>query len=141
MSNEAVLEIPARAEYLYLVRSVVAAAASIDAGLSPARIADLRVAVSEAVTNAIKSHVEAGRSERIVVRCWVNEDRFVVQVSDHGAGFDQGALDPVPAPDDPARLGWEHGLGVPLMRILADETQIDSGAAGTSVRLVLFTSR
>ena len=46
----------------------------------------------------------------------------------------------VPAPEHPERLEWEHGLGIPIMRELADETEIHSTAEGTSVRLVVYRS-
>lgn len=137
-AGEVRLEVPARTEYLYLVRSVVAATASVDARIPPARIADLRVAVSEAATNAIEAHHVAGTADRIVVRCRLDDERLEVEVRDHGEGFDEGELASLPSPEEPERLLHESGLGVPLMRTLADEAEIRSGRSGTSVRLVLY---
>ena len=133
------LEIPAEAEFLSLVRAVVATAAALDPRLRDERIEDLRLAVSEATTNAIEAHAELGSMERIAIRCDLSDDRIEVEVQDHGEGFDPDSLDPLPPPTDPKRLEYEHGLGLPLMRVLADETQIRSGADGTAVRLVVFT--
>jgi serine/threonine-protein kinase RsbW len=131
------LEIPARAQYLHVVRSVVAAAVSVDHRIPPARVADLRIAVSEAATNAVEAHTEAGADERIVVRCTLDDEQVVVEIADRGSGFDAGGLPPLPAAGDPARLMHESGLGVPLMQELTDEAEIRSGAGGTTVRLVV----
>lgn len=137
-AGEVTLEVPARPEYLQLVRSVVAAAASVDARFTPTRVSDLRLAVSEAATNAMESHAQMGSTERVVVRCQLDEDRIEVEVRDQGAGFDESMVRDLPDPTDPARLERESGLGVPLMRILADEAEIHSEPQGTSVRLVVY---
>jgi len=134
------LEIPAHAEFLSLVRAVVASAAALDPRLRDERIEDLRLAVSEATTNAIEAHAQLGSEERIAIRCDLGEDRIEVEVHDHGEGFDPESLSPLPAPTDPERLEHEHGLGLPLMRVLADETRIRTGADGTAVSLVVYST-
>ncbi len=134
---EVVLEIPASPRYLHLVRSVVAATASVDARIATHRVADLRVVVSEAATNAVRAQQRAGSQGGVLVRCRLDDRRFEVEVSDRGAGFDEGTLPALPAVETPDRLQHESGLGVPLMRILTDEVEIRSGADGTSVRLAV----
>ena len=139
-SADVVLEIPARSEYLGLVRAVVAAAAHLDSDFRDARVEDLRLAVSEATTNAIRAHASLGSDNRIRVRCNVDDDRIAVEVQDRGPGFDPDDLPAVPEIDDPSRLLWESGLGMPLMRELTDETEWESDDAGTVVRLVVYTN-
>lgn len=141
MSAPISLEIPAQPEYLSLVRAVVAAAAALDPGLGDARIEDLRIAVSEATTNAIEAHANLGSEERITIRCDLADDRIEVEVQDHVVtGFDPGSLE-TPAPlDSPGRLDYEGGFGIPLMRVLADEMKIRSLADGTAVQLVVYAS-
>ena len=56
MTTGITLEIPAKAEYLSLVRAVVVSAAALDPAVKDQRLEDLRLAVSEATTNAIRSH-------------------------------------------------------------------------------------
>lgn len=136
--GEVRLEIPARPEYLGLARQVVAAAAAVEPRFGDERIDDLRVAVSEATTNAIEAHADLDRDERIVIRCNLDDDRIEVEVVDRGSGFDPGGVEGMPEPEDPARLHREHGLGLPLIRVLADEAQISSGETGTAVRLVVY---
>ncbi|GIU84760.1 MAG: serine-protein kinase RsbW [Acidimicrobiales bacterium] len=135
------LEIPAKPEYLGLARVIVAAAAGLDPSLGDERIDDLRIAVSEATTNAIEAHARLASDERVVVRCRLDEDRIEVEVVDHGPGFTPELVPPPPQPDDPERLGWERGLGLPLMKTLADEIDISSSDSGTTVKLVVYHTR
>lgn len=135
------LAIPAQPEYLSLVRAVVAAAAALDPGLGDARIEDLRVAVSEATTNAIEAHAHLGSDERITIRCDLADDRIEVEVQDKAAsGFDAGDLEAPDPLDAPGRLDYEGGFGIPLMRVLADEMKIRSLDHGTAVQLVVYAS-
>jgi serine/threonine-protein kinase RsbW len=135
------LEIPARPEYLSLARLVVAAAASLEPTFADERIDDLRIAVSEATTNAIEAHSDLSSGERIVVRCDLGEDRIEVEVLDQGHGFDPAETAGLPDASDPERLDFERGLGIPLMRTLTDEAEIQSSADGTTVRLVVYQGR
>ncbi len=139
-AGDVVLEIPARAEYLELVRAVVAAAAHVDAGIHDDRIEDLRLAVSEATTNAIRAHATLGSDNRIEVRSNVDGDRIEVEVADRGPGFDPESIPDLPDADDPSRLLWESGLGIPLMRQLTDESAWESDNEGSVVRLIVYTS-
>jgi serine/threonine-protein kinase RsbW len=134
---EVVLEIPAHPEYITLVRQVVAAAAALEPRFRDERIDDLRIAVSEAVTNAVEAHADVSRDERVVVCCDLGEDQIEVEVLDQGAGFDPESID-ASEMIDPEGLQREHGMGIPLIRVLADESEITSGGDGTCVRLVVY---
>ncbi len=136
-----VLEIPARAEYLALARTVVAAAASVQPTLDDEQVEDLRIAVSEAVTNAVEAHADLGSDELVVIHCDLGEDRVEVEVQDRGPGFDPGNLPDLPDPEDPARLEHEHGLGLDLIRELTDEHEVRTSDEGTAVRLVVSHAR
>lgn len=131
------LEIPARPDFLSLARLVITGAANIEPSFSDDRIEGLRIAVSEAVTNAIEAHASVGARERVVLRCDLAEDRIEVEVIDRGAGFDPDQAVAAPAPEHPDRLLHEGGLGLPLMRQLVDETEFRASPSGTVVRLVV----
>jgi serine/threonine-protein kinase RsbW len=131
------LEIPARPELLSLARLVITGAATIEPTFSDDRIEDLRIAVSEACTNAIEAHQHSDADDRIVIRCDLAEDRIEVEVIDRGAGFDPDDTDAAPDADHPDRLEYESGLGIPLMRVLVDETEFRASPSGTVVRLVV----
>ena len=131
------LEIPARAEFVALARLVVSALAASDSSLADERIDDLKLAVSEACTNAIEAHDAAGSAERVLVRCHAGVDSVEVCVEDRGHGFDPADLPDHPPVTDPDRLKFERGLGIPLIRALVDEVEFSPTAEGTSVRLVM----
>jgi anti-sigma regulatory factor (Ser/Thr protein kinase) len=133
------LEIPARPAYLSLVRLVVdAAVASLAPSLGGARLDDLKLAVTEACSNAIEAHQSAWSDAPVAVRCELDERTVTVDVIDRGGGFDPRELSALPAATDPLRLRYESGLGIPLMRTLADELVFVPGPDGTTVRLTVY---
>lgn len=132
------LEIPARAEYVGLVRLVVSSLASGRRVLPDERIDDLKLAVSEACTNAIEAHNDIEVDERVLVRCSEAEDRLEVSIQDRGQGFDPESLPEHPPVTDPERLNFERGLGIPLIRTLVDEVAFESSSQGTAVRMVMY---
>ena len=136
MTETVELYVPARAEYLQLVRVVVGAVAAADPEMVPDRASNLRLAVSEAVSNAIRAQEKFRISDRITIRCNLAEGFIEVEVSDHGPGFDPAELPDLPAVESRERLHHESGLGLYLMRKLTDETTIESGSRGTAVKLV-----
>ncbi len=139
MAGEVIeLEIPARAEFVALARLVVSAMAASDSALADERIDDLKLAVSEACTNAIEAHDAAGSTERVLVRCTAGQDVLEVCVEDRGHGFDPAVLPDHPPVTDPDRLKFERGLGIPLIRALVDEVVISSSTDGTEVRLAMW---
>jgi serine/threonine-protein kinase RsbW len=131
------LDIPARAEYVSLARLVVSSLASSRRDLADDRIDDLKLAVSEACTNAIEAYEPAGE-ERVILRWRDEQDRLEVDVQDEGPGFDPSTLPERPSVTDPMRPNFERGLGVPLMRALVDEVVFASSDDGTSVIMILY---
>ncbi len=135
------MTVPPHPEFLQLVRAVVGAAAGPGGGsgspLEPGRVADLRLVVSEAVTNAIKAQNAIGAPDRVLIRCRVGDDKVLVEVVDHGPGFDPDAIPDLPDVETPERLRHESGLGVALMHRLADRAEVESGPDGTTVRLTI----
>lgn len=132
------LEIPARAEYVGLVRLVVSSLVSGRRSLADERIDDLKLAVSEACTNAIEAHHDVEVDERVLVRCSEAEDRLEVSIQDRGPGFDPETLPEHPPVTDPERLNFERGLGIPLIRTLVDDVSFESSSQGTAVRMVMY---
>ena len=138
MTERAVqLEIPAGAEFVALARLVVSAMASAETQLSDDRVDDLKIAVSEACTNAIEAHDALETDERVLVECWADGERLEVRIEDRGTGFDVSNLPEHPPVTDPERLKFERGLGIPLIRALVDEVEFSSSGAGTAVRMVM----
>jgi serine/threonine-protein kinase RsbW len=135
------LEFPGRPEYLALVRVLVAAVADRSPKFDEVRIDDLRLAVSEACANAIDAYAAVGTAgEPVEVRVDIEPDRIEVEVIDRAGGFDPGDIEPHPPVTKPARLQYERGLGIPLMRALTDEVEFRRVNGGTMVRLVLLVT-
>jgi serine/threonine-protein kinase RsbW len=128
------LTIPAKAEYISLVRLALS-------GLSHSRefpgetLGDLKLAVTEACSNSVRHAYSDGRNGSVEVVYELHSDRLVVEVSDQGEGFaepearlaERGALS-------------EGGLGIAIIRELADELELgprDDGQ-GSRLRLVKF---
>lgn len=132
------LSVPSRPEYIAVVRLVVASLASARRTLADERIDDLKLAVSEACTNAIEANISAGGDRPVVVTCWEAPERLEVCISDAGGGFDPASLPQHPPVTDPDRLNFERGLGIPLIRSLVDDVRFVSGEEGTSVWMTLF---
>lgn len=128
-------------DYRPAVHLVVAAAATLDPPLPRGRLQDLRLAVTEACSNAVKVHRREAAEDPVVVFCEIDEQqRFVVEVRDRGPGFDPAAVPEVPDAEDPSRLEYESGLGVCLIEELADEAHFEPLDDGTLVSMA-FGSR
>ncbi|NLD76745.1 MAG: ATP-binding protein [Acidimicrobiales bacterium] len=137
--DEEVIElvIPPRPDVVSVARLVVGAAVAMDPAFDEERSADLRLAASEACTNAIEAQLarRTGHddSRSIILRCSLGRERIVMTVQDHGGGFDPDALVAHPEVTDPARLDHEDGLGIPLIRLLSDELEFRDSPGGTTV--------
>lgn len=131
------LEIPPSLDYLAVVRLIVATAAALDPPLPDSRLDDLRLAVTEACSNAIKAHREDAAGDPVVVTCHLEDDHFRVDIRDRGPGFDPDALAALPEASDPRRLQHESGLGIPLIKVLTDEVTFRATDDGTVVSMTL----
>lgn len=138
MPGEVLLKIPARLDYLAVVRLVVATAATLDPPLSDGRLEDLRLAVSEACSNAIKAHAREESPEPVIIRCDVGAEAFSVEITDRGPGFDPDELTVLPEVTDPERLEHESGLGIPLIRVLTDEASFRKHPHGMVVKMTFL---
>jgi serine/threonine-protein kinase RsbW len=122
------LRMPARAENVALARLALSGVAAV-AGIAADDVADLKLAVSEACTNAVlHAYPDEREDGEIVVRYTVGADAVTVEVVDGGVGFD-----PADVTMSPARHESESQMGLAIARAVTDELEIDSGPAGTRV--------
>jgi serine/threonine-protein kinase RsbW len=141
-TDRVTIQVPARVEYLGLVRVAVTSVAESIAGLGGSRVDDLRLAVSEACANAVEAYERQGRPGAPITLCLRAEPgRVEIEIHDDAGGFDPDGLVPHPPVEAPERLEHERGLGVPLMRALTDEADFSAEGGGTTVRLVLRDRR
>jgi serine/threonine-protein kinase RsbW len=120
------LTIPAKPEYITLGRLALTAIAGVRP-LSDETLHDLKLALTEACTNSVRyAYADGGEGEvEIIYR--LEPDRLVVEVGDAGSGFDP----------DTAQRGEdagldEGGLGIEIIRALADEVEIGPRNGGGS---------
>lgn len=107
-------------------RALVATALEL-VGTSSDDCADLTVAVSEAVTNAVE-HAASG--EDVVLTIDLTRERAEIVVRDEGRGFVPPESPEMPDPQATA------GRGLALMRLLVDEVDVESSPGqGTIVRI------
>ncbi|HEX4864410.1 MAG TPA: ATP-binding protein [Acidimicrobiales bacterium] len=132
------LSVPSKPEYIAIVRLVVASLATARRNLADERIDDLKLAVSEACTNAIEANLSSGQGAPVVVSLWEAPERMEVCIAHSGPGFDPEELPEHPPVTDPERLNFERGLGIPLIRNLVDDVRFEPGEKGTAVWMTLF---
>ena len=140
MTGEIELSIPVRVDYVQLVRAVVGSLAATNPELSTARIADLRLVISEALTNAIRAQEKNSISERLYVLCKLTDSAIEVEVRDNATGFDVDLIQDLPPTESPERLKHERGLGLSIMREMSDGLEIKSGPDGTVVHMTINSS-
>ena len=131
------MEIPSAVELVNVVRMTVLNAVEAAGALSGSRLDDLRLATSEAVTNAIQANLERDPTQPVKIRCVINDGLVELEVTDFGYGMpiDTSELPPL---TDPERLATEGGFGVPLMKALShDRFEFESTKRGTTVRIWL----
>jgi len=125
------LRVPARPEYIALARLALT-------GLSEARtldpdvIADLKLALTEAVSNSVR-HAYGPDGGHVEVRYELRADCIAIEVVDDGDGFDAAEA----AAFEGEGLS-EGGLGIAIIRSVADELEIESrpGMRGSRIRFV-----
>ena len=122
------LTIPARAEYITLCRLALTGIARLRS-LSDELLADLKLALTEAASNSVR-HAYGGDGVGVVeISYELRPDRLVIEVTDEGGGFD-----PAEANGPPDELS-EGGLGIAIIRAIADEVEIGARPSGKGSRL------
>jgi serine/threonine-protein kinase RsbW len=133
--DELILAIPPEPGVIAIAR-IFAAASCRHIGMDEDRIDDVKVAASEAVTNAVKAHLAGNVTGPI--RLVVRTRSKVLEVTDAGAGFEPPARDPVGTP--PGGL-YEGSLGLSLIQALFPDVQIERNHdRGMTIRFSLDAS-
>lgn len=104
-----------------------AAEFAIEQGAGEQLVADVNLAVSEAVTNAVKYAEEAGGPGSIGLAAQAGGDWLEFRITDQGKDFGKGSNDGL-------------GLGLAIIARLCDDLRIVQEGAGTTV-LMRFSLR
>ncbi len=99
-------------------------------GFAESAVFDIRVALGEALANAVRHGSPADGQANVHVRVIAYDDRVVLEIIDFGAGFDG-------TPTQSSDVYAPGGRGVTFMRALTDRVDFEKPeGGGTLVRLV-----
>ncbi len=132
--NEMNLEILSKSNNEAFARVTVAAfAASLDPTIE--EIADIKTAVSEAVTNCI-IHGYEGETGIIKINCKIDKRKLIVEISDTGKGIENVDIAKEPLYTTKADLE-RSGMGFTIMESFMDELKVESILGlGTKVTMI-----
>jgi anti-sigma regulatory factor (Ser/Thr protein kinase) len=105
----------------YAVTAARLALADLDSQLDPSLAFDVRLLVSELVTNSVQ-HARVAAEDSIILVLSISNETVRVEVRDEGPGFDP----PSSAPPDDADAGW----GLFIVEQLADSWGVGDGGKG-----------
>jgi serine/threonine-protein kinase RsbW len=126
-AREVRLTIPAKPEYITLCRLALTGISRFRR-LSEETLSDLKLAITEACSNSVR-HAYADGHGSVEIRYELHPDRLVIEVADDGEGFDPHSA--ATGEDDIA----EGGLGIAIIRSVADDLEIGPGSGGRGSRL------
>lgn len=131
VSDSVSLEIPPKPQFVSLCRLALTAICR-EHSFDDDAIADLKLAITEACSNSIRhayDEAHAHGDPKVFVSYHVHEDRLVVEVRDHGRGFDWEGPNENELP--------EGGLGISIIQAVCDEFEVirPADGPGSSLRL------
>lgn len=138
------LSIPCASDYVGVVRLAISGVAT-RMNFSVEDIEDIKIAVSEACTNAVQYAFdgEEKQSATIKIICNLHADKLEITVKDNGKGFDQAEVDRKKQQKSEGTAAVSEGeiptlgLGLTFIQSLMDEAEITSvPGKGTSIRMV-----
>ncbi|TMN22572.1 anti-sigma B factor RsbW [Lentibacillus cibarius] len=122
------MKVPAKAEYVGIVRLSISGIAN-RIGFTYEDIEDLKVAVSEAITNAVEHAYSEEDGGEVSIGFGVYDDRLEIMVADHGGSFDlnevKGGIGPYEGLESIENLR-EGGFGLFLIDTLMDRVEINN---------------
>jgi serine/threonine-protein kinase RsbW len=128
-SRSVYLTIPAKPEYIALSRLALMGLARVRP-LGEDLLADLKLALTEACSNSVR-HAYGDGEGHVEISFELRGDRLIVEVADDGAGFPPGDAARAPERDELT----EGGLGIEIIRSIADELEIGGRTNGRGSRL------
>lgn len=130
--NNMKLEFPSISENEAFARIAVSAFASqIDPTIE--ELADVKTAVSEAVTNAIIHGYENSHGD-IIIECEIKGNVLTVEINDFGKGIKDVDLAKQPLYTSKPELE-RSGMGFTVMESFMDEMEVETSEEGTKIKL------
>jgi serine/threonine-protein kinase RsbW len=130
------IQFPPKPEYVRPVRHAVAALARLH-GASEDVVEEIKLAVSEACTNAVNLNAELPESQDVQMLASTEDDSMVIEVLDRGPNPDREVLGS-PVEIDTGDLPFDKMLSLPVIRGLVDEVAVTPReGGGARVRMVV----
>jgi serine/threonine-protein kinase RsbW len=107
-------------------------------GLPADRIEDLKLAVSEAVNNAIDHGNQRQAAKLVEVIFALDNDKLEVRIRDEGAGVDRIDFSRKIVEEQNLEAGMHRGFGMYLISALVDDYEVNSSQHGTVMILRLY---
>ena len=101
-------------------------------GIHESKRFDIMLALSEAVTNAIRHGCHSTSGKYVDIEVTITSNAVNISVHDCGKGFEPEAI---PDPTKEENLYTPNGRGVFLIKTLADDVQFNFGENGTTVNV------
>jgi len=132
MSSQIKLSIPAISKYVSIVR-LTASGLAAKLGFSSDDIEDIKVAVSEACNNSVQYAYPNKTKEELVDICFTpNNNELMIEITDHGIGFDISNPPKRDITDDDIHMG----LGLEFIKKLMTTAKVDSSPGkGTKITM------
>src|SRR5699024_72075 len=122
------MKFPAKTDYVSVARLSTAGIAN-RIGFSYEDIDDLKIAISEAITNTVTHAYDGAEQGEVTIGFGIYEDRLEVMVADHGGSFNlkeiKGGIGPYKN-TEPIENLREGGFGLFLINALMDKVEINS---------------
>jgi serine/threonine-protein kinase RsbW len=121
-------------------RVVRASAAEVGAafGFSDERVEDLKLAISEAVNNAI-DHGNRGEVTKLVAVVFeIDGEKLEIRISDQGSGMERHDVSRHVVDEQSLEAGQLRGFGMYLISELVDDYEVNSSQKGTVLTLRLY---
>lgn len=135
--NRVAVTIPSDLIFERVIRASTAELAS-QLGLAHERIEDLKLAVSEAVTNAIEHGGKSSDGASVDVSFTLDDEKLEVVVRDYGRGTDRLSFGKRVVEEDNLEIGMLRGFGLYLISELVDQYEVESSPQGTTMVLRIF---
>lgn len=133
------MKFPSSAEYVGLIRLTLSGVLS-RAGASYDQIEDSKIAVSEAVTNAVKHAYSEDESGEVLIGFAIYSNKVEIIVADHGQSFNYEEVKEELGPyseDENVNYLREGGLGLFLIETLMDEVYLKKDP-GVTISMTKF---
>jgi serine/threonine-protein kinase RsbW len=107
-------------------------------GLTPDRIEDLKLAVSEAVNNAIEHGNQRQAAKLVEVVFMLDHEKLEVRIRDEGEGTERIDFAQRVVEEHNLEAGMHRGFGMYLINALVDDCEVSSSQQGTVMTLRLY---